>query len=735
MEVITLRAEHLNVNIKGYIMNSSIHQPLLNSITLAIFLCFTTSSIADGFSLKDAKTNKINKDKWLCKYCTVIPNSSAKITANLSNTKDNNGRFSTDIGDNSEGASGHVNADIDKREQGRHYQFLAQGVGKDNSNVELLASKKGSYKAILNYETLNQFGNGLALTPYTNPGDLSLELPPNWQRVATTSQMPSESFENFSKQVERESWRLAVDKKFAKNWQGYIDVKHQNKQGTNTTSGNILNKIVILPTGIDQNHLQFDVGSYFAYEYGTLLLNYYKSDFTNKRSKINWHSPYSVLFGGADGGQLSTAPDNQFDQISLFGNYHKNNLSLQARFNYGQLTQKESFLPYSNNPLLFTNTLPSNNLNGEVITLSSHIKVQYKTENKWKITLNYHVDDRDNNTQSNEYQQVYTDSVVLNEVSSNRPYSFNKTKVNLYSQYRFAIGSQLTFGWQTEQRERDFQDRNKTENEKYWFKVSTRFAPFNTISAEVSRELRDGSYYNRTVQTTQLSDELALQKYNQADREREQAKGRLSFSPFSNTGTNGLVNAEVSLQGYFSRDKYQKTDIGLIESKRHGFDVSLNTSFNKHLSLFIYTHKQWQDNISQGIYWFNHVDWVGSQNDKSDSTGITLVAEKLSDDKLTVGMDYSYSYAKGATQVNVPSLSRSDSHNELIVNSHDIKVYADYIYSTVLNLHINFLHQQFDEQDWRYEYDIDRIANVLGNNLSNYNYDAYRLTAGITYQF
>ncbi len=716
-------------------MKSTKYQPLLNSITLAIFLCFSASSLADGFSLKEAKTNKINKDKWLCKYCAVMPNTVAKITANLSNTQNNNGRFATDIGDNNEGVAGDINAEVDKREQGKHYRLLAKGIGKDNSSVTLLAAKAGSYKAVLNYKTLNQFGHSSALTPYINAGDTSLVLPDNWQRVATTSQVQSELFDKFSKQIERETWQLTIDKQFYKRWQGYLDIQKQNKQGINSTSGNIMNKVVILPTGIDQNHQQFDLGSYFTYTYGTLLLNYYKSDFSNKRSLINWHSPYSVLFGGANGGQLSTAPDNQFDQLSFFGNYRKNNLNLQARVNYGQLTQKSAFLPYSNNPLLSTNTLPSNNLNGEIITLSSHIKAQYKIENNWKIILNYYLNDRNNNTESNAYQHVYTDSVVLNDVTLNRPYSFKKTKINLYSQYRFAIGSQLTLGWQLDQRERDLQDRQKTKNEKYWLKVSTRFAYFNAISLELSQELRDGSYYYRTDQTTPVSDELALQKYNQADRKREQAKGKLSFNPFSHTETIALANTEMNLQAYFSRDQYQKTDIGLIESKRRGVDLSMSTSFNKHLSLLIYTHKQWQDNISQGSYWFNDVDWLNRQNDKSDSAGINLVAEKLSDGKLTMGMDYSYSYAIGTTQVKTLSLSSSDSHNELVVNAHDIKVYADYIYSPTLNLHLDVLYQQFDEQDWRFEYNIDRIGNVLGNGLSNYNYDAYRLTAGLTYQF
>jgi len=719
-------------------MKNANNQSLLNSITLVMFICFTATSIADGFSLKEAKTNKINKDKWLCKYCPAELEPTAKITVNLANTQKNihnNGRFSTNIGDNNDGISGHINTDFDKRKRDKHYRLFTKGSGKENSGIKLLATKTGSYKVALNYETLNQFGHGSALTPYTNPGDASLELPADWQRVATTSQMPIDNFSRFLPQVERKSWQIKLEKQFGKNWQGYIDLKNQNKQGINTTSGNILNKVVILPTGVDHSHQQFDVGSYFAYEYGTLLLNYYKSDFDNKRSKINWHSPYSVLFGGANAGQLSTAPDNQFDQISLFGNYRNNNLNLQARLNYGQLTQKDVFLPYSSNSLLSTNALPSDHLHGEITTLSSHVKVQYKSENNWKTTLNYYLNDRDNKTQSNEYQHVLTDSVLLNDIFKNRPYSFKKTKINLYSQYRFAIGSQLTLGWQFDQRERDLQDRKKTNNQKYWLKISTRFAPFNAVGFKLSRELRDGSIYNRTDKTTPISETLALQKYNQANREREQAKVKLSFNPFSSAETIALMNTEINVQTYFSRDRYQKTDIGLIESKRRGVNLSISTPVTDQLSLLIYSHNQWQDNISQGSYWFNHVDWLNSQYDKSDSAGINLVAEKLSDGKLSMGIDYSYSYAIGKLQINTSSLSSREQHNELVVNSHDIKVYADYMYSPSLNLHIDVLYQQFDEQDWRFEYDIDRIVNVLGNGLSSYHYDTYRLTAGLTYQF
>jgi len=716
-------------------MNNSTYQSLLNRITLVTLLHFSVGALADGFSLKEANTKKIKKEKWVCKYCPAISNTTARITINLNNNSGDEGRFSSAIGDNKKGIGGNVDVDVDKREQDKHYRFLAKDLGKENVSATLLASKTDSYKASIAYEALNYFGHTFALTPFINAGNSSLQLPDNWQRVATTSEMPSDSFIHFSKQLERESWRLSFDKQITQNWQGYIHFKSENKQGIKTTSGNILNKVVMLPNGVDQQHQQFNMGSYYTFENATLSVSYYKSDFNNKRSSIRWQSPYSVLFGGAESGQLSTEPDNQFNQVSIFGHYRHNNFELQARFNYGQLSQKESFLPYSINPLLITNTLPTNNLNGEIKTLSNHIKIRYKTENKWRISLDSNLDDRKNNTQSNDYQRVFTDSVVLNSVAMNRPYSFKKTQVKLQSKYRFIEGSQLAFGWKFDQRERDFQDRNKTKNNKYWFKISTKFASLNSLSFELSRALRDGTAYNRTDQNTLINDALNLQKYYQADREREQARGQVSFNPFKNINTEALINTEVSFQAYFSRDQYRQTDIGLIESKRRGIDLSLTTPFNKHVSLLIYTHNQWQDNLSQGSYWFNEVDWHSDQEDKSDSAGISLMAEKLLDGKLSVAIDYTYSYAIGNVLLNTSLLTSITNNNELIINSQDIKVYADYIYSPDIKIHFGVLYQYFDEQDWRFDYTIDRVANVLGNGISAYNIDDYRITGGIAYQF
>ncbi len=716
-------------------MKNTTYKPLLNSITLAIFVCFSANSLAEGFRLQDANTKKVKKDKWVCKYCPDNTQSITKIGVALSNNSEDNGHFATVTGENKEGVYAHLDAELSQRSQDTHYQVQAKDLGKDTSSAYLSAAKTGSYKVALNYQTLNQFGQAQGLTPFTNAGNASLLLPSDWQRVATTSEMSTQPSSAFDQQLKRENWQLVAEANFTNNWQGYIDYQYQDKQGLRTTSGNIFTKTVILPEGIDQQHNQLDAGSYYQYNAGTLLVNYYHSDFSNKRTAVNWNSPYSVLFGGANNGQLSTAPDNKFDQISIFGNYRDNHLTLQARLIYGQLSQTDDFLFYSSNDLLAVNSLPSSHLDGEINTFSTHIKALYKTNNNWRLTANYHLQDRDNKTQNNAYQHILTDSAVLPDLITNKPYSFKKEKMTLEAQYRFAIQSHLSMGWKLEQKERDLQDRKNTDDEKFWFKVSTHFAPFNRVFVELSRQFRDGSSYNRIDQTSPISNVLAMQKYYQADREREQAKGHLSFNPFSNSSNSLLMSTEVALEAYFSRDLYQHTDIGLIESKRNGVDLSVSSQLSKHVSLAVYAHNQWQDNLSQGSYWYNDVDWLSNQDDKSDSVGINLVAEKLADGKLTLGADYTYSYAGGITQVNSLSLNSSDNHKELVINSHDINLYADYEYSEQLDLHLALLYQQFSEDDWRAEYDVDRIINVLGNGLTNYDYDAYRLTTGVTYQF
>tara|TARA_R110001583_G_scaffold19234_3_gene75547 strand:- start:4058 stop:6208 length:2151 start_codon:yes stop_codon:yes gene_type:complete len=716
-------------------MNKAAYSSLFNSVTLAIFICFTATSLAKDFRLQDANTKKLKKEKWLCKYCPSHTQSKAKIAVKLSNNSEDNGHFSTITGEKKDGSYAYLDAELSQRASDKYYKASAKDLGKDNSNLALSAAKSKSYKVSLNYQSLDQFGYAQGLTPFTNVGSDSLLLPADWQRVATTTEMSNQQLSQFDQQIERENWQLAAEADFSNNWQGYIDYQQQDKQGLRTTSGNIITKAVILPTAIDQQHKQLDAGSYYQYDAGTLLVNYYHSDFNNKRTAVNWQSPYSPLFGAANSGQLSTAPDNKLDQISIFGNYRDNNLTLQARLIYGQLTQTDDFLAYSSNDLLAVNGLPTTGLDGKINTFSTHLKALYRTDNNWRLTANYRLQDRDNKTQTNTYQQLLTDSVVLPDLITNKPYSFKKENLTMEAQYRFTLRSHLSMGWQLTKRERNLQDRENTNNKKFWFKVSSHFAPFNKVFVELSKQFRDGSSYDRIEQTSPINSALAMQKYNQADRTREQAKAYLSFNPFSNNSNNALISTEIAIEGYFARDQYQNTDIGLIENKRNGIDLAVSTQLSRHISIAVYSHNQWQENLSQGSYWFYDIDWLSRQDDKSDSLGITLAAEKLADGKLSLGADYTYSYASGLTQIDSLSLNSSDRHKELVINSQDIKLYADYEYSEQVSLNFSLFYQAFSEDDWRAEYDIDHMINVLGNGFYNYDYDAYRVTTVVTYQF
>jgi MtrB/PioB family decaheme-associated outer membrane protein len=700
---------------------------LLNTIAILLICNFSASVVADGFRLQDANLKNLNKTKWKCKYCLFTPASQKKVSVGLRHGSSQNGHFSSLTGDNHQGVGIELDANIETRTKDKHYRLFVQGVGKSNNQVRLSAAKSNSYKVAINYHEFNRFGHIEGITPFVNAGEDSLTLPVNWQHAATTTEMPINNFTTFANTLERQYWQVQAEKDFTKNWQAYIDVQTEDKRGITTTSGNILTKAVILPSGIDQNHQQFELGSYMALGNGSLLVNYYQSKFSNQRSALNWQSPYSYIFWGADSGQLSTAPDNQMNQLSLFGNYRFSNLNLQARFSYGLLKQDQSFLPYSSNSTLDTGALPTNNLNGEVKVFSSHFKALYRADKSWRLSLNYLFDEHDNNTQVETYQHVLSDSVLLADNATNRAYSFNKEQIKLKSQWRFSSQSKLVVGLEFDQRQRDLHVQKITKDKKFWVKVSTHTAAFNHISLQLSSQFRDGNAKQRTAISEQVNPLSRVQKYFVADRNREEVRGRLSFNAYADT--------QVSLLGYFYRDKYSSTDFGLIESKRRGLDFSANKELSKNIFLSVYMHNQWQDNTSQNGFQYSHNNWLAINNDKTDTSGLSVVAEKLADGKLTLTADYNYSYAKGLAAIDQLSHELNDEHTEIIMNAQDIKLSANYAYSKHVELYFNLLYQKFEDDDWRSQYNANRIVNVLGNGLSGYDYDAHRMTIGLSYQF
>lgn len=683
--------------------------------------------LADGFRLQDANVKNIQKEKWQCEYCKPSNATKNLVTLNVTHKNNDNGHFSTASGDQHRGLGANLDANIATQNAGSSTQLNVKNVGADNTHLQVKTANAHSYQATLEYKTLNSFGHNKALTPYLNPGSSTLSLPDDWQPVAKTSDMPLASFNTFANKVERESWHLNAEKVLFEHWLAYVNFQSETKQGIRTASGNILANVVLLPSPIDQKHNQFELGSLYQFERGSLMVNYNLSDFTNDHDAFIWQSPYSLIFGGALAGQKSTAPDNKQQQISLVGTYRHNNFNLQSQFMYGQLTQQQSFLPYSTNAELTLPTMNVNDLDGEIKTLSARVRASYRINKDWRLKFNYHYDDRDNNTRVYAFQHVLSDSVAFDNTVENRPYSYTKEKMDVQSQWRFNPRSKLNVGWSMDQKDRDYQDREQTENQKYWVKVSTYYDFINNFSLQVSRELRDGSEYQRLDLTSPVISTLRMQKYYLADREREQIKAQLSFTPKD--------NIDIGIQGYFSRDKYDQTQIGLVKNKRRGIDVSTTIALKENISLSAYVHNQWQDNVSQGSYWFEHVDWRTLQGDKTDTVGLNLTANKLADDRLTLALDFNYSYAQGNAVINKLTQELTEENNELTVNAAHIKLNAAYVYSPKIDLNVEMIFQQFDEQDWRNEYLPDDIINVLGTGVTGFDYDATRLTAGVTYRF
>jgi MtrB/PioB family decaheme-associated outer membrane protein len=709
-------------------LSTIVKNRLLSSLTTALIASFTSQVIADGFRLQDANLKNVNKAKWQCKYCPATTYSLKKLTLSLANNSEDNGHFATLVGQQDKDLKTVVNGYIDVSKQDKHYRFLANGLGRENNQFSLIMATPQSYRLAINHRNLNTYGDNDALTPFKNTGKSSLELSDNWQRISTTTDIDTDSLQLFSNKLERQYWQLKAEKQWTTDWLTYVNFQHEDKKGVDTVSGNILTKAVLLPRGIDQKHLQLDMGSYYSFDKTMLLINYYHSNFNNNQNETRWQSPYSILFGGANSGQLSTAPNNQMSQLSAFGRFQYNNVNLQARFSYGQLTQDQAFLPYSINSTILVNVLPKTSLDGNIKTFSAHVNAQYKVNKNWRLSVNYHFDDRDNKTQIASYQHVLTDSVLFTDNfnnKTNKSYRNTKEQIKLESKWRFLPKSQLIFGGQFEQRERDIPGRSFTEDKKVYIKLATQLKHVQKISLQLSQQLRDVRQFYQLNVIQDVGGKINRPQYYFADRKRMEARAQLSFYP--------IYNTDISLLGYFSRDHYLNTDRGLRENKRRGIDLSAHKEIAKDISFSAYVHKEWQYHVSRESYRLS--DWFAVNEDKTNTAGLSVTVSNLADDKLTVGAGYNYYYAKGIAGIEGFSQSLNGQYNELIVNSQDVHVFADYSYTKAVKLHFNILYQFFNEDDWRSQHDVNEVINVLSNGLLDHNYDAYHMVMGVTYQF
>ena len=103
----------------------------------------------------------------------------------------------------------------------------------------------------------------------------------------------------------------------------------------------------------------------------------------------------------------------------------------------GELRQEDALLPYTINPGVPLTALPRESLDGKIET--THVDVAFTSRPVSFLRLKgvYRYDDRDNRTPVEQWTRTITDLFDSGESEPNRPYSFERSKIELSAAARF----------------------------------------------------------------------------------------------------------------------------------------------------------------------------------------------------------------------------------------------------------------------------------------------------------
>ena len=502
-----------------------------------------------------------------------------------------------------------------------------------------------------------------------------------------------------------------------------VEYRHDEKDGNRIDSGNMLTVTSQFVQPLDYTTDQLELGAGYSADAWNLRLGYYGSFFNNEANRLRWETPFNPT-PGADVGQLDVAPDNDFHQFFFSGGYRlARHTNLTGRVAIGKGEQKDTFLPYTVNPLLAGGTLPRGRMDGNVDTTNINLRLRSTPVRGIGLTAEYRKSERDNETSQHLYEYVITDSIP-GEPVGNLPYSFDRDSYRLSADYRVMRRTRLAVGWNRDEMDRDFQERQNTETDKIWARATVGFTPLVSGWLEVSAEERDGSEYAPLMPSNSVQNPL-MRKYHLADRDRDAIEGQLTVQP--------IASWDISLTGAVAEDDYDNTLIGLAESEYRS--ATLDTSVRAGpVSMYAAYTREEIESRQTGSQTFSTPDWTGDTQDEFDTLVVGFQwPELFSRADLTVD----YTYAKSTGDIDMNASAARSAFPALETELDSLRVYLDFAVRENMTLRAGYWYEHYSSSDWG----LDGVfpATVphllsLGASANNYNVNTVLLSVNYSWE-
>ncbi|MBT1444846.1 MtrB/PioB family decaheme-associated outer membrane protein [Shewanella sp. JM162201] len=662
----------------------------LNLITLALAGASGTLLAAD-FSVGAANTAKVPVDGYQCKSCISSDGLRGNVGVSLGVNDLDDIHAGNALGTDRDGVIGGINADVQGQgNNGYRLKAEAHRLGMANGSGSLGLGKDGRYHLNLDYR---------AITTY-DQGDVQTAL---WHNDGTL--VPSAEPRFLDLNLERHKASLGFELKDAL-FDTYV--KYSREQKTGHQSASLMSpRPVNFALPVDASTDGLKAGVALKGEQWLLDVGYQGSLYRNDIQSLDLLTPQ--LYG-----VYSAAPDNEAHRLSLAGQLREDSTVMTGRVAAGRMLQDDALVPMFGNPL--------QNWDGQVDTLDANLAIHSTLGSRLRLGAKVDYSDRDNQSSVWDFNQGLSGlsfDALSGGFEQNLPLDIERTGVKLDASYRLGSGYRLDGGYERKDTSRSYGEREDTHDDRAWLGV--KLAPLSSLSArlELGVGSRGGSDYEANGLTSS-EDNTLLRKYHLADRERQDAKLALNW-----TATDWL---SVDVNGYFARDDYDETQIGLNLSRDSGVDVNLNLHPTDSLTAYLFAGQQWiRTDMTAGRN--GAVAWQADIADDFINLGGGASFSGLLDGRLTLGADYLFANSRSD---GYRSLELPQPDGDYYSYQHSAGIYADYALSAQMALKLAYRYERYyDTDDARVS--INGVPGLITLGESDHNYNAHQIMLTFSY--
>lgn len=441
-------------------------------------------------------------------------------------------------------------------------------------------------------------------------------------------------------------------------------------------------------------------------------------------------------------GRISLEPDNHAHSVSFNGGINlpvHSRLTTMASFNY--MRQNEGLLPYSANPFLTTDYLPSERANAKSINWVQDYNLTTKPVQNFDFGLRFHSDQLNNETSELVFPGVLeTESVFDNTPVTNKPFSFRKDSLAGSAGWRVAEPVRVNVKYGTEWVNRD--DREIDKSQENSLNLSADYKPCVIALVRASylnarRRMDDIEPAHIFAPNARLAD-ISDRDRNQGDISIQMNPGKTNITLNGGLGYDKYLPGKGDLQN--GNTNYINQMFGLVNTRFAKAGIDVDHDFSEKVGF--YTYYQYQIDKSAYNLTSSLTNQAGIYSRREDvrydvgGVGIRISAIK---EIVDINLGYDIVRSRGNTDFTELRSSNATKINppETTTTTQDFSVKGNVRASDNLSFGLEYLFEKYDVFDWATD-GLGLISPTQRNVFlgdASHDYKAHVVTAKVNYRF